>query len=146
MALNPVLAKVRNGYEPDYNSDDFGIDCSKDDCTKQSFKDECDVNNIVNRWLKSGQLPLASMSSPSFIDVSGVPDYHTALNIVRQSQDMFAALPAAVRDRFGNDPGQLLAFVEDEKNLDEAIRLGDAIVTGKQIGRASCRERVSSPV
>ena len=38
----------------------------------------------------------------------------------------------------------------DKKNWDMAMKVAnficDSIVTGKQIGRASCRERVSSPV
>ena len=44
---------------------------------------------------------------------------------------------------------KLLANKEDGvselKTVSEVIQYGD-IVTGKQIGRASCRERVSSPV
>lgn len=118
------LVSVRNGYETDYFSDDYGIDCSQDDRTKQSFRDECDVNNIVNRWLKSGLMPSANILPPQYLDVSNVPDYQTSLNLVNEANAMFAALPAAVRDRFDNNPAKLLAFVQDKSNLDEAIQLG----------------------
>ena len=42
--------------------------------------------------------------------------------------------------------GSHLATEQVFKSEEEAQRVFDAIVTGKQIGRASCRERVSSPV
>lgn len=123
MSTKSSLVVVRNGFEPDYRSDDYGLDCSAGGCTKQSFKDECDVNNIVNRWLRSGVAP-ASSQVAQFLDVSNVPDYHGALNIVRAAQGAFGALPSAVRDRFENDPALLLAFLDDEKNYDEALSLG----------------------
>ena len=46
----------------------------------------------------------------------------------------------------GKDCSYLESYVDIE--LDEVVRQADStpIVTGKQIGRASCRERVSSPV
>ena len=34
------------------------------------------------------------------------------------------ALDANVRKRFHNDPAELIDFVSDEKNRDEAVRLG----------------------
>jgi len=35
-----------------------------------------------------------------------------------------ASLPSKIRDRFGNDPSQLLSFLADSSNKDEAISLG----------------------
>ena len=118
------LVSVRNGYETEYSSDDHGIDCSQDGRTKQSFKEECDVNNIVNRWLKSGLMPSANVVPAQFLDVSEIPDYQTSLNLVNQANAMFANLPANVRDRFDNNPAKLLSFVQDKSNLEEAINLG----------------------
>lgn len=122
-----VLSHVRNGFEPDYNSDDYGLDCSADGVTKQSFAAECDVNNIVNRWLKSGQLPMANNSMAQYLDVSNVSDYHACLNMVLQAQSMFQALPASVRDRFQNDPGKFLEFAENPANAAEMVSLGLAV-------------------
>ena len=34
------------------------------------------------------------------------------------------ALPSDVRSRFGNNPAELLDFLNDNSNYDEAIRLG----------------------
>ena len=37
---------------------------------------------------------------------------------------MFDSLPSSLRERFSNDPSRLLAFVDDESNFDEAVKLG----------------------
>jgi phage internal scaffolding protein len=57
-------------------------------------------------------------------DFSGVTDYHSALNKINATMDDFMALPAQLRVRFGHDPVQLLEFLENDQNRDEAIQLG----------------------
>ena len=37
---------------------------------------------------------------------------------------MFLDLPAKVRDRFKNDPGQFLEFATDPSNVDELVKMG----------------------
>lgn len=51
--------KLRGPYDDDYSSDAYSVECPADPdfATKQSFKDECDVNTVVKRWLSSG-IPL----------------------------------------------------------------------------------------
>ena len=44
--------------------------------------------------------------------------------MVNQARDLFMSLDAEVRKRFGNDPAQLLDFLADNKNYDEAKKLG----------------------
>lgn len=99
--------------------------------TKQSFEEESNINNIVARYKKIGGDPddlltptFAPMSPKAFADVSAATDYHTALNVVAEAQERFDSLPATVRERFKNDPGDFAAFMADEKNLPEAVKLG----------------------
>lgn len=92
--------------------------------THQSFKDECDINNIMKRFEKTGILPDLIKRNPRYGDFSDVPSYQEALNTVLLANEQFAALSARVRDRFNNDPQAFLAFVHDEKNSDEMIKLG----------------------
>ena len=35
---------------------DHRLYCEDVSLTKQSFKDECDINNIMNKWVKNGIL------------------------------------------------------------------------------------------
>jgi len=92
--------------------------------TKQSFKDECNINNIVAKYMRTGQCTHLNSHKPRYIDCVGVADYQDALAIVAAAQREFDALPAKVRARFANDPCAMVAFVDDPKNLDDAVKLG----------------------
>lgn len=50
--------------------------------------------------------------------------YHDMLNKVSGIKQRFEALPSQLRLRFENDPGKLLAYLDDPKNRPEAVRLG----------------------
>ncbi len=41
-----------------------------------------------------------------------------------EAQENFMRLPANIRKRFDNDPAQLIEFINDPNNLDEAINIG----------------------
>lgn len=94
--------------------------------TKQEFLEEADVNNIINQYETTGIAPMAGGAEPLYGDFSApeLQSYHQALNIVQGSQELFDRLPARVRERFANDPANLLLFVQDPNNLKEAHELG----------------------
>lgn len=104
------------------------INCTADeDCTKQSFKDECDMNNIVSRINKTGFIPLEAADSlrrQVYADASAAPaSLEDAYAVVNRADAAFSSLPARLRERFGGPVG-LLSFLEDPENLTEAINLG----------------------
>ena len=84
--------------------------------TKQSFKDECDINRIMARYQLTGILPTGDPRVPQFGDFTNVPDYQEALNIVYSAEDQFMELPATLRKFFNNDPGFMLAYMQDPAN------------------------------
>lgn len=94
-----------------------------DGMTKQSFKDECDINSIVKKALRNGLLPDGNVN-PMYGDFSDVKDYQEGLNVVRRAEMQFKSLPAHIRSKFDNDPAKLLEFVADPKNTEEMIELG----------------------
>lgn len=91
--------------------------------TKQSFKDESDINIIMRRFARDGILPLPK-AEPRWEDFSSVDDYHSSLNTVKAAEAAFADLPAYLRHAMGNRAENLLEFLEDEDNREEAIELG----------------------
>lgn len=104
------------------------IYCTEDeDRTKQSFKDECDMNRIVSRIHKTGFIPLEAQSSlrrQIYGDFTNTPaSLEAAYEIVNRADAAFSRLSATLRERFGG-PAGLLAFVEDPDNLKEAQDLG----------------------
>ena len=112
---------------------DTSIKFTAPSLTKQSFKDECDINNIVSRFDKTGVLDHEALVKPKFGDFLGVSDYQTALNQVIEAEEAFEALPAKVRARFDNQPADFLEFCSDEKNYDEMVELGLIEPTNKPI-------------
>jgi len=93
--------------------------------TKQEFAKECDINHIMKRYISTGELPRrADAFQPVFADVSNIGDYADTLRRIDAARDAFEQLPAAVRTRFSNEPNNLISFLNDERNLSEAVQLG----------------------
>lgn len=91
--------------------------------TKQSFKNECDINVIMAQYLKTGVIDFAQKHAPRYGDATGA-DFQDAMLIVAESRSMFNDLPANLRNRFNNDPALFLDFVHDEANREEMAELG----------------------
>ena len=113
-------------YDRDLASEESGLKCEDPSLTQQQFKEEADINTIVDRFMKSGVLPSPAVM-PQFMDVEGVFDYQTAMNYVRQADENFMRMDAKVRARFNNSPQEFLEFFADPANTEEAIRLGLAV-------------------
>jgi len=87
------------------------------------MKDECDINNILRKYIKTGNISHFSKHSGAYMDCPEL-DYRQALETLNTAQNMFNDLPGKTRQKFHNDPGEFLAFVQDEKNLDEMRSMG----------------------
>lgn len=118
-------------YDRNEASVQAGVDCNVDEVTgeiipsktQQSFKEECDINEIVRRFGITGQLP-ENYRAPVSGDFTGISDYHSALNAVIAADAEFMKLDASIRERFNNDPAALIEFIENKDNIDEARKLG----------------------
>lgn len=92
--------------------------------TQQQFKDDCDVNKIIAKYRTTGEFNHLTRKNGIYADVSNITDYQDSLNKVLSAQAAFAALPSNIRTKFGNDPSQLLNFLQDPNNYDEGVELG----------------------
>jgi len=128
----PTIPFFRTAYNYDTNaaSNESGLDCEDPSLAQQHFRDECDINNILRQFNITGLLPETPLS-PRYGDFTGIHDYQSALNAVIAAEDGFMTLPADIRATFGNDPEQLINFLDNPENKDKAIALG--IVDGKLI-------------
>jgi phage internal scaffolding protein len=127
----PVFMRTQFNYDHNAASKASGLACVQEgeDWTKatkahQSFKEECDINEILRRFGKTPELMPVNALKGTYGDFSNVVDYHTALNQIIASEAQFDALPSNLRKRFDNDPAELLEFLQDPKNETEAIELG----------------------
>jgi phage internal scaffolding protein len=120
-----VMAKIRTVYN-DYPvcKQPVGDEPS---LTQQQFAAESDINNIIARYERTGILvdPLIDRrGQPMYGDFSNIDSFFEAQVKVARAKELFEALPGKIRDRFGGDPGKLIAFLENEENREEAIKLG----------------------
>lgn len=91
--------------------------------TKQSFKDECDINTIMSRYQATGEIPKLDVRAPQYLDATGM-DFQAMQNKVLEAQALFMELPSKLRTRFANDPGAFLDYVADPANRAEMRELG----------------------
>lgn len=118
----PFLRTAHN-YDMDHASRNSGLECLDKSLAQQQFLEESDINTIVRRFGLTGELP-TDFREPLYGDYTGVWDYQTAMNAVRQADETFMTMPAHIRARFHNDPQELLEFLADNDNRAEAIKLG----------------------
>lgn len=114
----------RTGYNYDrmFVSEATGLLCADPSRTDQSFREECDINTLLRRFNLGMDIP-ANWEGISG-DFTEALDFKSSLDAVRAAEDAFMSLPAEVRSRFQNNPGELISWIEKEENRAEAERMG----------------------
>lgn len=121
--VNSVGEEMSSAYVK--REEDFGFNTEGPSLTRQEFADECDVNALMARYEKTGQMiPSRAVGPPQYLDLTDVPDLHAAMNIMRDAEAAFMRLPAVVRREFENDVTQFVEFAEDPENLDQMREWG----------------------
>lgn len=90
----------------------------KDGRTKQSFKDEADVNWIVKKHARMGTLSHLEQWGGQYGDLAGF-DFQEAQNQLAKASSMFEQLPSETRNRFSNSPERFFEFVNNPENQDQ---------------------------
>lgn len=119
----PSPLRSFGSYDTDKVSFETRLVIDEPSLTHQSFKEECDINEIVRRFGLTGELP-ETPRPPLVGDFTGISDYQTALNAVLKAQEGFMEFPAELRARFAHDPQRLMDFLANKENDAEAIKLG----------------------
>lgn len=99
------------------------FDPEKDMC-HQEFKDECDVNKIMQKYQRDGVVTHVQEFEGNYGDFCDAPSFQEACNTVIAAEEMFMTLPSSVRKHFDNDPAEFLACAQDPDREDEMRDLG----------------------
>lgn len=91
--------------------------------TKQSFKNECDVNRIVARFADTGILTHTNSRNPQY-GFASAQSFTEAAYLVAEARDNFMQLPANIRSAFNNDPAEFLDAASDPERQQELADLG----------------------
>lgn len=121
-----VFCRTPYNYDTDRVSDETGTDCGTVTKTQRQFKDETDINTIVERFGVTKELP-PMQNFPSEQDFTQAFDFQTSMNLIVAARESFMELPAKARARFDNNPQRFMDFIHDEDNAAEAVKLGLAI-------------------
>lgn len=113
------------------------------------FKRECDINNIVEQYVTTGTLPNTGRKAfvkryPMFGDFSVGNDFQTAQNTLKAHENAFMELPSRLRERFRNDPQNLIHFLANPANFEEAVKLG--LMEKEAVKLDPVIEPVSTPI
>lgn len=101
-----------------------GVEFNEPSMTEQHFKDECDINSIIAKYKQTGILPVGDRQ-PLFGDFAEFPtDLQSSMKMYDEAQERFLQIPSEIRKEFGNDPAQLIAWLQDEKNHAKAVEFG----------------------
>ena len=95
-----------------------------DSLTKQSFKKECDINNIMRTYRETGQITHISQKHPVYGDLIAASDFHTNQNKIIAAQEAFNEIPSEIRAEFDNDPALFLEFAQNPENIEEMREMG----------------------
>lgn len=149
-----MSVKIRSMYDGErVGSDDVFCDPKSDagkSKVKVAFANDSDINVIMKRALKSGVFPDGRIDEPMFGDFTELGDFHNLQNRLLDAYERFALLGADVRDRFNNNAGNLLDFLSNPANRDEAVKLGllpeiKPAAAGAAAGGAAAGGSVGSP-
>lgn len=94
--------------------------------TEQHHKAECDINNVIKKYDKTGLITHVNTAKATYGDYTDINEYQESLNIVIKAENAFMEMPSSIRKKFGNDPGLFMEFISNPDNLEEMITLGIA--------------------
>ncbi len=84
--------------------------------TKQSFRDECDINLIMQRAAQGGTISHLAKYEGTYSDFSDY-DFFEQTQMLTRGREIFDDLPAELRREFGQSPAAFFQYVNDPENV-----------------------------
>ncbi len=125
MELKKTPSKTSRLIKSNYNRDHKTTDIKyQTTLTQQHCKDECNINLIISKSVKTGIIGTGSGTrKPQFGDYQNI-NYRDMVSKVTEGEQLFESLPSALRTRFDNSVEKLIEFIDNDENREEAIDLG----------------------
>lgn len=92
--------------------------------TQQNLAEQTDINWILRNQAQNGVITHVNKHQGQYGDFSSGTEYHEAMNMVSAADQMFASLPAEIRNQFANNTSDFLEFVADPENREEMAEMG----------------------
>ena len=101
--------KTPHNHDTNAETKRTGLVCLDPSLTDQSFKEDADINNIIERIRKTGQFQ--PVLPEHFGDGTQIPSLFEARSRIAESNATFYNLAPSVREQFQNDPGRWESYV-----------------------------------
>ncbi len=98
----------------------------KDGRTKQSFKDETDINKLLVRAQKTGTISHLTKYQGRYADFSNFDFIEAQLTLTR-GREVFDALPVELRSEFNQSPAEFFDYVNNPANKERLDKLLPAL-------------------
>ncbi len=85
--------------------------------TKQSFRDETDINKILKRAQKTGTISHLQQFEGRYGDFTNFDFFDAQLKLAA-GREIFDALPSEIRNEFNQSQGDFFKYVNDPANKD----------------------------
>lgn len=123
MKIRSMIERVFNieGRNPTAGQLNFADQVS---ATSQEFLNDCDLNNIMKRYVSRGILPSGNAKRPLYGDFMNVGDFLDAQQRFITAREQFLTLPARLRHQLNNSPAEFLVWIADPANRKQAESLG----------------------
>lgn len=96
----------------------------EDSVTIQSDAEAADINNILDKYRRTGILEHIQTRHAQYGDFSEIGDYQEKLNTVMAVTEVFNSLPVDVREEFDNDPANFIEYASQQENRERLSQLG----------------------
>lgn len=100
------------------------LDCGDEQRTKQSFRDQCDINALVERHRQTGLIDHTNHRQPLYGDFTQSTDLKTHLDEVNLAKSEFDSLSSSVRALCNHSPVKLLELLATEEGCDSLKEAG----------------------
>jgi len=92
--------------------------------TKKSHKKECDINNIMAKYFRTGQITHVNKKQGVYMDTSGVGDFVTVNKKLNMVKGAFESLAEDVKKAFNGSWTEFARQIQDPANHARFVELG----------------------
>lgn len=90
--------------------------------TKQSYKDQCDINKLLERGAREGGLSHLQRHGARYADFADI-NWDSLQEQLAEGQQIFNELPAELKREFNQSPGEFFTYVTDPANAERLPEL-----------------------
>lgn len=120
--------KFREQYDEEAQrelSDATAIGYTGESMTEQHHAEDADINIIMKRYgVSDGAIPPQALDPSYYANLDDAVDLRTTLDLARDAQARFDALPVNIRKQFDHSPAALYHFVSNPANAERSVEMG----------------------